>query len=268
MPKITDKIKEMLSPEDLKIFESAIEDLIDEKVTRKVSLSEEEMKNKYDLIAEEYCQKQISEGMEKEKATLISEYDKKLVNLEKKIVTKLDSFLDQMIAEQISDTALEKIAVNEVAYPVVAGIKKLFSENYVELDTEGSNIVKKSSEKVKELENQLSESIAKRMELDERLEKTATFLLINEKTEGMTQTQKARVTKFFKDKKFDEVKSKIDMFVEMVNTKEEKKVVSEGKKKDIIDSVLTEKDGIKKPKKVKSLDESENSMLDLANSLV
>jgi hypothetical protein len=246
--KITDKIKESLTPEDMKVFEGAIESMISEKVAERVKLAEEEMKNKYDSIAEEYVTKTVSEQLETEKTKLVEEYDTKIVDLEKKIVTKLDSFLEHVITEQISDSMIEKIALNEVLLPVVEGVKKVFFENNIDLDSEGEKIVSEKTKAIEELEKNLSESIAKNMELEERLEKTATFLLISEKTDSMTDTQKSRVLKMFKDKSFDEVKEKIDTFVEMVKESSDKKVnESKTEKKTII---AEQSDVIKEEKKI------------------
>ena len=247
--KVTDKIKEILTPKDLKVFEAAVDNMVSERV----AMAEEELKSKYDQIAEEYVQKKVVEDLEAEKAKLVEEYDVKLQNLEKKIVTKLDSFLDHVITEQISDEALNKIAINEVAFPVIEGIKKVFNENYLELDSDGSRVVKEAEKMSKDLEEQLSEQISKNMELEERLEKTASYLLISEKTEGLTRTQKSRVVKMFKDKSFDEVKDKIGTFIEMVKetpVKKEEVKESVASKRKTIDSIISEGDHIAQEKLV------------------
>jgi len=233
--KITDKIKKMLTPSDQKVLEEAIEKLI----STRVALSEEEMKTKYDELAEDYCKKEVAERLEKEKATLVESYDEKLNNLEKKIVSKLDSYIEHVISEQISDETLNKIAVNEVALPLIVNIKKLFSEHYVDLDSEGSTLLKQKDAKVKELEEKVSEMTKKILESEERLEKSAAFLIISEKTEGLTQTQKQRVVKMFKNKAFNEIKENIDEFVSMVKESADN-TVSESKETKTIDTVLSE----------------------------
>jgi len=233
--KITDKIKEMLTPSDQKVLEDAIQKLID----TRVALREEEMKNKYDELAEEYCKKEVVERVENEKATIIESYDEKLNNLEKKIVSKLDSYLEHVITEQISDETLNKIAVNEVALPLIVNIKKLFSEHYVDLDSEGSELLKKKDADIAELQEKVKEMTKKIVESEERLEKSAAFLLISEKTEGLTPSQKQRVVKMFKSKPFSEIKETIDEFVSMVKESNEPKKVEEKTSKKI-DSVLSE----------------------------
>ena len=243
--KITDKIKEMLSPSDQKVLEEAIEKLISTRVT----LREEEMKTHYDELAEEYCKKEVAERMETEKAALVESYDEKLNGLEKKIVSKLDSYIEHVITEQISDETLNKIAVNEVALPLIVSIKKLFSENFVDLDSEGSNLLKTSQEKIKELEEKLSDSTKKIVESEERLEKSAAFLMISEKTEGLTQTQKQRVIRMFKNKPFNEIRETIDEFVSMVKESNDKKIEESVKETKSIDNVLTEGTAPAAPKK-------------------
>jgi len=243
--KITEKIKEILTPEDLEAFEGAVESLISERT----ALVEEELKNKYDEIAEEYVQKRLAEEIEKEKASLVESYDQKLSALEKKVVNKLDSFMDHVITEQISDETIEKIAINETLQPIVNGIKKLYEDNHIAIDADGSNVIKEKEEKISDLEKKLSESIAKGMETEERLEKTAVFLLISEKTEGMVKSQKDRVVKMFRDKPFEEVEDKIETFIEMVKESREKPI-KENKETKKIDEILTEDDGTVEEKPV------------------
>jgi len=220
--KVTDKIKEILTEGDLKIFESAVEKMVSERV----SLKEEELKSKYEAISEKYVTEEVAKRLDVEKANLIEDYDSKLTNLESKIVAKLDTFFDHVIAEQISDQMIEKIAVNEVLSPVIDGIRKVYSENFIELNSDGSKKLLEADSKIKKLQSQLSESMSKLMNAEERLEKTATYLLISEKTEGMKVSEKQRVLKMFKDKHFTEVKNKIDTFVEIIQEGTKPVVVS------------------------------------------
>jgi hypothetical protein len=258
--KITDKIKEMLTPEDLKVFEAAIEKM----VATRVKLQEEEMKAKYDELAEEYVAKQVSEKLEAAKASLIEEYDAKIKNIEQKVVTKLGSFLDHVIVEQITDDTITKLAINEIAMPVVEQIKKVFGTNYIELDSDGSALLKQEQQKSAKLESDLSDANAKIMEAEERLEKSATFLLISEKTKGLTDTQIQRVAKMFKNKKFEEVKEGIDTFVEMVkesNSTPETKVEGKGN----LDEIITEGEHIEETKKTVVQEKEEFTFAEKAN---
>lgn len=272
--KVTDKIKEMLTENDLQLFESAVEQMI----TERISAKEEELKVKYEEIAENYVTEEVDKRVTEEKAKLVEDYDTKLENLEKKVVSKLDSFFEHVISEQISDETIEKLAVNEVLSPVVEGIKKVYSENFIELNSDSSKKISEADKKIKKLENQLSESVAKLMESEERLEKTATYLLISEKTEGMTASEKQRLVKMLKNEKFDIVKEKIDTYVEIIKESATPKVSVTPKvnrkrkpvsKKKTLDESIDVNDHIdeKKASKPETVIEEDNEfkMSDIAN---
>jgi len=258
--KITDKIKEMLTPEDLKVFEAAIEKM----VATRVGLREEEMKNKYDALAEEYVTKKIAEESDKSKAALIEEYDAKLKSIEQKVVTKLGSFLDHVIVEQISDDTITKLAINEIAMPVVEQIKKVFGQNYIELDSDGSALLKQEQQKIAKLERELSNAHSKIMESENRLEKSATFLLISEKTKGLTESHTQRVIKMFKNKKFDEVQDTIDEFVSMIkesSTPAKQRMRARG----TMEEIINEGDYIEETKPAINEEKEEFTFADQAN---
>ena len=108
-----------------------------------------------------------------------------------------------------------------------------------------------------------TEMTKKIVESEERLEKSAAFLLISEKTTGLTETEKSRVIKMFKNKPFNEIKENIDEFVSMVKETKETKVV-ESKQAKTIDTVLTEEVDTKIEEKKETIKES-LSLTDVAD---
>jgi len=279
--KITQKIRDLLTPEDLKIFEGAMEDMINNRVSKKVNdqvtLREEELKKEYATLSEEFCNKEVTKRLEDEKANLIETYDSKLVNLETKIVSRLDSFLESTINEQISDDMLEKVAINETLLPLVNGLKEAFAKYHVELDSTGEKAIKELAEEKEKNAVELTEAIAKNMEYEERLEKAGVFLLISQKSKGLTETETAHVVKTFKDRKFEEVDGKIDDFITVLKegvkkeTKKNKSAKTSKKKK--VDDVITENEGLEAPKKKVVKDEEINesgkkSMSEIANAYI
>ena len=167
--KITQKIKELLTPEDLKVFESAVDVMVDEKALSKaqsiITLKEEELKSKYETLAEEYVQKEISERLTVEKAKLVESYDAKMNLLEEKVIAKLDSFLDHVIAEQVSDEMLEKIAINETLTPVVEGIRNVFTQNHLKVNSKAKANIDALKSELTEAKAELNESIEKQMKM-------------------------------------------------------------------------------------------------------
>jgi len=217
MSKLTDRLKDVLKPEDLIELEEDIKTKVNEQVTLRVEEKTIELEKK----AEEFCEQEISKKVEEEKDALIEEYEKKMEDLETNMVEKLDSFLDNVILEQISDASIQKIALNETYEPIIEGIKSLFEEKYVALDSDGEKLVKEQKEENEKLKNENSELIKEKIELSELAEAGAVKLLIAEKTDGLTETQKQRVHTFCENKKFDDVERQIDSFIEIVEEKEE-----------------------------------------------
>lgn len=273
---ITDKMKEFLTESDLQVLESAIDQKIaegvkvklDESVNERVTLIEEELKKKYEKIADKYVTEEVEKRVTEEKAKLVESYDEKLDNLETKVVSKLDAFFEQVISEQISDSVIEKLAINEALQPIVEGIKKVYVENFVELGSDSSKKLAEKDEQIVKLQKQVSESIEKLMESEKRLEQTATYLLISEKTEGMLDSEKKRVLTMFKDKSFKEVEGKIDTFVTIIKESAKpivgKKIVE---KKKILDESIDSNDHVdakkfEKKKVTKVIKENAESMED------
>jgi len=149
--------------------------------------------------------------------------------------------LESEISEKISEEALLKIAINETLLPVVEGIKKVFEESHIAIDTEGSKIVKESVEKIKALEEQASQLIAEKMELNEKVSQHEKGALLDEKVEGLSEDQQKRVFMMFENSSIDEINKKIDNFIDIV-------ISEENKVSDTDDAghaeIITEDDGI------------------------
>lgn len=271
---ITQKIRELLTPEDLKIFEGAVESMIEDKVQSKLSdliqLKEEELKVKYDALAEAYVKKTVSEMMISKKAKLVESYDKKLALLEQKVVTKLDSYLNHVISEQISDAMLEKIAINETLMPVVEGIRAVFSENHLKVNSSAQSAIDSLNTEISSIKSELSESIDKRIMLETELERSAVYLLIAEKTNGFKRSDKQKVIDMFQNKEFDEVDKNIDNYLGLIkesasikSNKITSKTTVKQKPKSVNEGVVID---AKKESAKTDLNESESPTLsDIAN---
>ena len=253
--KVLDKLKEILSPEDLSAFEVGINDVIKETVDKQVAA----LDKKYELLSEEY--------LATEKVKLIEDLNKQYTEklneatdeLEDKIVSSLDSFLDAEITENISDEVFDKVAINEVAMPIVENIKKLLEESYIPVNSDGSKILSDKDAKIAELTAENDKHIAESIEYKELAEKGAKMLLLKEKTEGLKPEQVERVMTVYESKSFDEIESKIDDYVKLVcedetngadkvEGKNETKVITEDVK---IDETKVEGDGLEDKKLIK-----------------
>ena len=213
MKEILDKLSGVLSESDLAAFQESINTVISEKVALKV----EEKTNELEKLADEYCEKQISEQVALRTKALAEKYEEDLEALETKIIEKLDQYLDLEISEKISESLINKIAMNETYEPIVKGIQELFESKYVSLDSEGSKLLKDLTMKVESLEDRLAEKINENIDLNTLCEKAAVKTLISEKTIDLTPSQRQKVVMFFEGKDFDSIHKSIDSYVEMIS---------------------------------------------------
>ena len=231
--KFVEKLKDVLSEEDILAFEKDIKKTIEEETSIRTEAIIKDMDEK----ADEYCEIMIEKKTSEIKENLINEYEKKLEDLEKDIVEKLDVFLESEISSQIKPELIESVAKSNTYEPIVEGILKLFEEKYVAPDVEGNTLVKKLEEELSTIKEELDQQISKNIENNQLLEKSAIAHLIDEKTKDLSESQVINVKKFFKDKDFEEVESKIDSFVDLVLEKaneEDKKELDESKESDEI----------------------------------
>ena len=261
MNNILKKLKGVMTEEDLTKFESAVKDMIDEKVNILVEAKTTELEGK----AEEFCVKEVNERLEVEKENLIKEYDEKLEKFENNIVEKLDLFLETEVTNNISDDMIKKIAINETYRPIVEDIQKIFEEKYVSLDTEGYGILREAKEEIVKLEEEVSNNIADKMELQTENDKQKSVILYLEKVEGLSKTHKEKVLTMIEGKQYADVKKTINSVIDLVVEQEEKPA-----KKKVVTEVVEEEETavVEETVSVKKGKTLEQTILEAANTLV
>jgi transcriptional antiterminator Rof (Rho-off) len=204
------KSKELIqaSKEEADLAVEAVTAKADEFVEMKIASETALIEEK----AEEYVALKITEAT----AELETDFDNKLESLEETVVSSLDSFLENEIAERISDSLLDTIAEQQALLPLVNGIKSLFEDKFVALDTEGSSMVKELQAENAKLSESVEQGLQEKIELSQLAESAATKLLVAEKCESLTVSEADRVKTFFEGKDFSEVSTKIDKYVTIV----------------------------------------------------
>jgi len=235
---ISEKLEKLgLTSEDQKNIESAITDLITEAVAEK----ETALKDKYEILSEEYVLKAINEKEEELKKSLNEENDEWKKELESNLIDKIDQFIDSEIDGNISESLLEDTAYLQIAKPIVESIKKTYEENHITIDSEGTKVLAEAKAEVESLKDQLSEAINEKMEAESIGKLGATKLRIIEATQGLEDSDVEKVKNLFENKDFDEVDSKIDNYIFILNEENLKKENNEGKD-EINESVILDDD--------------------------
>ena len=238
----------------------------------KTELFKETAIEKLQEHANAYVAATLKEKLEEKETELEEEFSARVTKLEESVMDNLDRFLDAEITEKISDELLTSIAINEAYKPIIAGIQSLFESHYVTVEPDQVKQTEVLSAKVAELETKLDESYQSKMELNEKVDELKAGLLIAAKSEGLTKTQKDRLVTMFEGKSYDEVKSKIDTYVQVLEEKEsferEEEVVAINE--DIFaESVLEIAEEEKEKEETEVLKESETDIrFDLAAALL
>jgi hypothetical protein len=248
LEKLLEKLSTVLSESDLAAIKAELT-VLTESVTKE--------KDKMELVLEQEVKTKYDTLLESEKTRIQSEYDAKIVDLEEHLQEQLDLYIRTEMEDAISPEIFQKVALNETLEPLVAGIVKLFSEQYVALDTDAAIVVAAKTDETEKLKVQLAESVEKNMGLHKLLEESNREKLFAEKTSGLAPNVIEKVKILSEGKDYDWLKKKIDVILEIAQTdvKKEKKptnllentdlVNSDEVKPVVIEKVITE---VVKPK--------------------
>ena len=213
---VTDKLKGILTEDEIKGFEAGIATVISERVAAQVEAESEKLVKKYDLAAEEYTGKVIKEAEEKLRDELTTEYEAKIQTLSEQTETNFDRFLEQEIIPQVNDSMLEKVAVNESLAPIVRKIKAVLEESGIAIDTDGSKLLEEAQSEINKLKAENSKLISEKIELNELLEDASKTMFIAEKCEGLKPENKERVSALFESRTWEETQEGVAEYVEFL----------------------------------------------------
>lgn len=161
LEKLLEKLSTVLSESDLAAIKAELTVLTE-------SVNKE--KDKLELVLEQEVKTKYETLLESEKAKLQGEFDAKIVELEEHLQEQLDLYIRTEMEDAISPEIFQKVALNETLEPLITGIMKLFSEQYVALDTDAATVVAAKTDETEKLKVQLAESVEKNMSLNKLLE--------------------------------------------------------------------------------------------------
>ena len=179
------KAKDVDVKEHIDALTSGESDLSEEFKTKAATIFEAAIKSKVKEIAEE----------------MQADYDKKLTEETSKskdeLVEKVDSYLAYVVEEWMKENelALERGIKGEIAEDFISGLKKLFEDHYIDVPDEKYNVLEDQSSKIEELNKKLNESIEKNVELSKENGEHKRQNIIDEASDGLTETQKEKFNK-------------------------------------------------------------------------
>lgn len=164
---------------------------------------------KLENLSEDYVEKNFEEKYAERFAEDLARMESSFINL-------LNEYLDYTIGQKISPKLIETVAINETYAATVEAMKEAFELNYAPLNTNGSVKLRECKQEIANLQNSLKKQFNENVKLNKLLEKTAKRSLIAEKTSGLSESEKAKVHKFFEGKSLSDMEHDIDNYVQMV----------------------------------------------------
>lgn len=217
--------------------------------TVKSELLTVEVKEKISVLVEAKINEKVNDKVEELEGLFEDYKEKELNKLEEKaveyvdefLVDKMDEYMDYVSEEYMKENSLEiESGVKSLQYDkLVESMKKTFAENQlVESELQISDDLLDSNE---ELKTQVNKQIKENMELKKAIKGANAVRVFNEKTEGLSITEKEKIKSLSSDFDIDDVEefgSKISTLVESIAsfTEEEKKAPT-GKVDELVEDV-------------------------------
>ena len=128
----------------------------------------EEFKTKAATVFESAVNSKVKEIAETMEADYNNKLEQESAKAKEELTEKVDSYLSYVVEEWMKENeiALERGIKGEIAEDFISGLKKLFSEHYIDVPDEKYDVLEAQATKIEDLEKKLNEQIEKNVELN------------------------------------------------------------------------------------------------------
>ena len=157
----------------------------------------EEFKTKAATVFESAVNSKVKEIAETMDADYNNKLEQESAKAKEELTEKVDSYLSYVVEEWMKENeiALERGIKGEIAEDFISGLKKLFSEHYIDVPDEKYDVLEAQATKIEDLEKKLNEQIEKNVELNkDNADKTRNEVMA-EVGSDLADTQKEKFAK-------------------------------------------------------------------------
>lgn len=203
--------------------------------TDELFAGDESISEEFKVKAAAIFEAAVAERVEAETAIIAEEFEKLLAEEIKSLEEKMDEYLDYVVESFLEENqiAIETSTKVAVAESFMKSLKDLFEEHNIHVDDTEIDVVESMEKQITELETALNEAVAKNIEFENLVEEATLDEVVNEISEGLTETQKERLVNLSEKISYSDV----DEFKVKVQTIKESMIV---KKKDKSEEFLNE----------------------------
>ena len=223
---------------DVRAMFGGSEDLSEEFVAKAASLYEAAVVTKINQIA----------GALREE--LAEQFENKIVEVKETLEEQLDTYLNYVVSEWVKENeiAIDNGLRTEISENFMRGLKNLFTESYIQVPEEKTNLFDELSEAVSHLENRLNEEIEANAGLVNKIKSLKAQQIFVEQTAHLTDMEAEQIRPLAENVSFDseqDYSEKIAVLVEgYVNSNKPKRVLKESvqPKQNLFERVILEEE--------------------------
>ena len=196
----------------------------------------------------------VLERIHEEKARLEEEFTTKLEEqveiVTKDLTEKLDHYTDYLADKWLEDNRLEveHQVRTEMTESFIAGLRQLFEDHAIDIPDSDIDVVQEMAAEIETLQAALEEQTNETIDLKLQLEQIESSAIVEEISEGLTDSQKDRLVSLAEDityENLDELRDKLAVIKENFfgNTNKSKKTLTEN----VFDDEALDEDTTEKP---------------------
>ena len=125
------------------------------------------------------------------------------------LATEVDGYMSYVAEEWVKENelAIEQGIKSEIMENFMAGLKDLFTENYIDIPEEKVDLVDEMAAKIAELEEQFNEQVEKNIELKAEIAESVKAQTLAKTTEGLTESQAIKLASLAEGVEFEDAET-------------------------------------------------------------
>jgi len=179
----------------------------------------EEFKEKATTIFEAAVRAKLSEEWTKLEEQFESRIAEQVATVKAELAEEVQGTINYAITNWLEENqvSIDRGIRNEITEDFIAGLKRLFSEHYINIPDEKVDVVEGMADEIREMEQRLNEQIERNVELNNRLSESTKQVILNQISEGLVDTQKEKLASLAEGVEFESA----EKFAQKVTTLKE-----------------------------------------------
>ena len=151
----------------------------------------------------------VNEQLEAVDAKFDESLSEEVSTVSEELVERVDTYLDYVVEQWMdaNSVAIERGLKAEIVESFMSGLKGLFESHYIDIPEDAVDVAEELADKVDALESAINEEIEKNIELSNKLKNFEREFAFAEVSEGLTDTQVAKLQSLSEAVEFEDVKT-------------------------------------------------------------